>query len=96
MQVYKKQQRWKEKNIYGQFIREIRESTDGKETWKWLKSAGLKIQTKTLLCAAQEQALRTNYIKLHIDKSIESPLCRLCEENGETVYHIVSECKKLA
>ena len=82
--------------MYGLLIREMPESTDGKETWKWLRSAGLKIQTETLLCAAQEQALRTNYVNHHIDKSIESPLCRLCEENGETVYHIVSECKKLA
>ncbi|XP_063595812.1 uncharacterized protein LOC134772704 [Penaeus indicus] len=44
----------------------------------------------------QEQALRTNYVKHHIDKSAESPLCRMCEEKGETVHHIVSECKKMA
>ena len=96
LQVYQRQQGWNEKVMYGQFIREMPESTDAKETWKWLGSAGLKIQTEALLCAAQEQALRTKYIKHHIDKSIESPLCRLCEERGETVCHIVSECKKLA
>ena len=96
LQVYERQQRWKEKVMYGQFIREMPESTDARETWKWLRSAGLKIQTEALLCAVQEQALRTKYIKHHIDKSIESPLCRLCEERGETVCHIVSECKKLA
>ena len=26
----------------------------------------------------------------------ESPLCRMCNEKGETVWHIVSESKKLA
>ena len=84
-QVYEIQQIWKEKVIYGQLIREMPESTDAKETWEWLRSAGLKMETETLLCAAQEQALRTKYIKHHIDKSIESPLCRLYEENGECI-----------
>ncbi len=91
-----KEQGWKEKRMYGQFVREMPESIDAKETWKWLRKADLKIQTESLLCAAQEQALRTNYVKHHIDKSAESPLCRMCEEKGETVHHIVSECKKLA
>lgn len=56
----------------------------------------MKPETEALICAAQEQALRTNYIKCKIDKTIESPLCRLCKEKGESVYHIVSECKVLA
>ena len=91
-----KEERWKEKSMYGQFVREMPESTDVKKTWEWLRKADLKIQTESLLCAAQEQALRTNYVKHHIDKSAESPLCRMCEAKGETVHHIVSECKKLA
>ena len=49
-----------------------------------------------LIFSAQEQALRTNYIKFHIDKTIDSPLCRMCGERGESVYHLVSECSKLA
>ena len=48
------------------------------------------------LCAAQEQALRSNYIKHHNDKSIDSPLCRMCGKCGESVQHIVSGCEKLA
>ena len=35
-------------------------------------------------------------IKHHIDKTDGNPLCRLCEEQEETVAHIVSECKQLA
>ena len=72
------------------------ESVDANETWRCMRKADLKIQTESLLCAAEEQALRTNYGKYHIDMSVESPLCRMCEEKGETVHHIVSECKKLA
>ena len=49
-----------------------------------------------MVCAAQEQAIRMNHIKYNIDKTADSPTCRLYKERGETVSHIVSECKKLA
>ena len=42
--------------------------------------------------AAQDQALRTNYIKKRIDKQAGSPMCRLCGEQEETISHIVAEC----
>ena len=56
----------------------------------------LKVETEALLCAAQEQAIRANYIKYHIDKTSDSSLYRLCREKGETVQHITSGCEKLA
>ena len=56
----------------------------------------MKIQTEATIFAAQEQALRTNYVKNRIDGTIDNPLCRMCGEKGETVQHIVCECKKLA
>ena len=36
------------------------------------------------------------YIKNKIDKKSENPLCRMYRERGETVQHIIGECKKLA
>ena len=48
------------------------------------------------MCAAQEQAIRTNYIKYHIDKTSDSRLCRLCGKKCESVQHITSGCEKLA
>ena len=55
----------------------------------------LKVGTEALLCAAQEQAIRTNYIKYHIDKTSESSLCRLCGKKGESVQHVTNGCEKL-
>ena len=81
--------------MHGQYVRQI----EGKEkghTWKWLRKSYLRGCTNTLICSAQEQALRTNYMKFHIDKTGESPLCRMCRVKNETVSHIVSECKMLA
>ena len=46
--------------------------------------------------AAQEQALRTRWVKFHIDRNEESPMCRVCGEREETISHVVSECKGLA
>ena len=52
------------------------------------------MQTEATICAAQKQALRTNYTKNKTDKTSENPLCRICGARGETVQHIC-ECKKL-
>ena len=43
-----------------------------------------------------EQTIRTNYVKHHIDKTSENPLCRLCGKNGESVQNFVSGCEKFA
>ena len=52
--------------------------------------------TEALVIAAQDQALRTNYIKATIDKSQIDAKCRMCRDKNETVNHIVSGCSKLA
>ncbi|PFX13751.1 hypothetical protein AWC38_SpisGene22140 [Stylophora pistillata] len=87
---------WKDKTLHGQFVREIPETTHVGESWSWLRKADLKIQTEEPIRASQEQAIRTNYVKYHIDKTVESPLCGLCGEKCESVNHIVCEYKKLA
>ena len=56
----------------------------------------LKGCTEALICSAQEQVLRTNYVKFHIDKSVDSPLCRMCGQKGESFYYLISECGDLA
>ena len=56
----------------------------------------LKVQTEATICAAQEQALRTNHTKNKIDKTLENSFCRMFGERGETVHHIICEYKKLA
>ena len=73
-------EKWSEKRMHGQFIRETTEKVDKEKTWQWLSRGDLKVGTEALLCAVQEQAIRTNYIKYIIDKTGESPLCRLCGE----------------
>ena len=61
-----------------------------------MKKSDLKAETEALICAAQEEALRLNYIKFNTNKTAESPLCRMCGEKGESEGHLIRGCKKLA
>ena len=55
-----------------------------------------KGKPKSLLIAAQNNAIRTNYIKVRIDKAPQKSKCRLRGDRGETINHLISECSKLA
>ena len=81
--------------MYGQSVQEMPEEIDTDFSCKWLVQSDLKVQTEATICAAQEQALRTNYTN-NIDKTLENTLCRMRGERGETVQYIICECKKLA
>ena len=85
-----------EQKMYGQFKPDMGEEMDKKGSGNWLRKSAHKPETEALTFTAQEQALRTKYVKFHIDKTSDSPLCRLCGEEGKTVAHIISACKKLA
>ena len=72
------------------------DGSDIANTCGWLQKSNLKSCTEALICNAQEQALQTNYIKFRYDKTIDSPLCKMCGNKNKTVLHIVSECSMLA
>ena len=82
--------------MHGQFVREMPEKVDKDKTWQRLLKSNLKIATEALLCAAMEHDIRANYVKHHIDKTSERPLCRLCRKQGESVQHLVHGCEKVA
>lgn len=86
---------WKQKRMHGQYVRE-KEGIDWDRTWQWIVKGDLKGCTEALIRSAQKQALRTNFMRFHIDHTAESPLCRVCGSKGETLTHVVSECSKLA
>ena len=90
-----KKNEWTAKRIHGQFARDI-VGKDKNSTWRWMRKSDLKGCTKALICSAQEQSMRTNYIKYNIDKTGKSPFCRMCGTRSESISHIVSECGKLA
>ena len=88
-------QEYSNKELHGQFIREVKDSSCDK-SWVWLKDGNLKKETESLIISAQTQSIRTNLIKSKIDKSQDNPKCRLCHQKDESVNHILCECTALA
>ena len=86
---------WKRKVLHGKFPESIKD-VGSEETWLWLKTGWVKKNTEAIVTAAQDQALRTNWIKARIDGQDVSPLCRVCHEADESVMHIASGCELLA
>jgi hypothetical protein len=87
---------WKDKPLHGQFPKRVDEIPPAKELWNWLKLGTLKKETEGMIFAAQDQALPTRNRKYRIEKTGESPMCRMCMEREKTTMHILSECPKLA
>ena len=46
--------------------------------------------------SVQNSAIRTNHIKVRIDKTQQNSKCRLCGDRDETINHIICECNNLA
>ena len=55
--------RWKEKKMYGQFLREMPETVDKDKTWQWTRKTDMEVETKARIFAAQEQALKTSNVQ---------------------------------
>ena len=86
---------WKQKTLHGQFLRETKCHNESKKMGM-VEEGELKRDTKSLLCAAQEQAIRTNLVNYSIEKTSETPHCKICNENVESVTYIISACLNLA
>ena len=67
----------------------------GDQQAKRLWKGHFKRETESILRAAQNNAIQTNYIKAKIDKMQQNSKCRLYDVRDETINHI-SECSKLA
>ena len=87
-------QKWEGKQLYGCFKRLIC-NISHKKTWTWLRKGKFKSEKESLPIAVQNNAVRTNHIKVRIDKKQQNSKCRLCGDRDKTINHI-SECSKLA
>ena len=55
----------------------------------------LKRETVSVLIAEQDNAIRSNHIKVRIDKTEQNIKCRLFGDRDELINHKISECNKL-
>ena len=63
-----RKQKWDKKRLYNWFKR-LMNNISNEKTRKNLRKGNLKRETESLLIAAQDNAIRTNYIKARIDKT---------------------------
>ena len=90
-----RKQRLSEKKLHGSYLNEVKDVADSR-SWQWLRGGYLAKSTEAYLFAAQEQALRTRYLRARIEREEVDEKCRVCEKKPETVGHLVSACGVLA
>jgi hypothetical protein len=89
--------KWKNKVMQGQYIRNMdRQLISEKDTFLWLSKGDLKAETEGEIVAAQDQALNRKYYGIKILHTETDSKCRLCQQLGETIDHIISACSVLA
>ena len=88
----------KSMSLHGNYFQEQAENTvvNLSLSRRWLDVPYFRFETESLICAAQEQALATNYVRSKIWKTNCDTKCRLCKKHNETIAHIVSGCTMLA
>ena len=59
----------------------------------WLRGENLKRETECFLITAQNNAIKTNYIKVKVNDTQKNSKCTLCGDREEMVNHMC-ECKK--
>jgi hypothetical protein len=88
---------WKNKALYGQYIRNIvRQLISEEDTFLWLTKGDLKAETESEVVAAQDQALQTKCYATKILKTERDSKCRLCQQFDGKTDHIMSACPVLA
>eukprot|EP00957_Ditylum_brightwellii_P153400 11675632-Ditylum_brightwellii.AAC.1 len=83
--------------MHGTFFIQQKEvpGIDLDQSHMWLRQAGLRGEAEAALCAAQDQAMATNFVCHKIYKQAVNPLCRLCGKHNKTISHIASGCDML-
>ena len=76
--------------MHERYLSQIKDK-DKIKAWKWQRKSNIKECTQPLIVSAQEQAVKKNCVKFDKDKTTESPLCRICVVENETVSHAVSK-----
>ena len=85
--------KWKKTQLYGYSKRQTDEISHEK-TRIWLRKGSCERETESLLLAAQNNAIGTNYAKEKIDKTQQNGKYRLRGDRDKMIYHVISKCSK--
>ena len=85
----------KKNNSKGNFMRLISDISH-KKMWTRLRKGNLKMETESLLLAAQKNTIRTDHFRARIDKTQQNSRRRLCGHREELINQKKSDCNILA
>jgi len=63
---------------------------DNEQSYRWLKSGDINVETERTLVAAQGHEISTNYFKNKTLKEETDSKCRLCKQHEETIDYLTS------
>ena len=70
--------------LYGRFKR-LTSDISHEKTLKWLRKGNLKRETESLLITAQNNAIKTNHIKVRIGKTQQNSRCSVVIETKQSI-----------
>ena len=89
--------KWESKALQKYPQRMKQADVDQDKAHRWLKSAGLKVETEGFVITTRDQSLPTRWYQRNILKKPDvNPKCRQCGRFDETIGHLVSGCPELA
>ena len=65
-------------------------------SWTWLRKEKPQREIESLLITAENNAIKTNYVKGKLDKTQQNSKSRLCRDKDEMINRIISERSKPA
>ena len=77
------------KKLYGHFKQQTSDISHEK-TWTCLRKGYLKRISESLLIAAENNAIRNNYITARIDMAQQNSRCRLWGDRDEMINHMIN------
>ena len=83
------------KKLDGKILDEMKE-VGIERNWQCLKSGFVSKSVNRFICAAQEQTLRTRWLRINIEKENMNEKRRICGKQMETIVHLVAGCEVLA
>ena len=87
---------WKSKPLHGQYPLRIQNAdVDLHDTHQWLRSPGIKADTKGFIVAAEDQSLFPGNFQTNIFHNGANPRCNICNMNTEDTDHLIPGCTTL-
>ena len=94
---------WKERKVHDHLKSKVNqdENIDHTQTNKWMNYPSVTFHEEGFLMAIQEQEITTRAVRKAREKdpqkkAVLSPVCRLCHQKEENIFHIVCSCTELS